>query len=338
MANNNPKYKPLLNNKLFLKYIPHGIDHTLFKPLSINEQGNTLEIKKDNTTYSITEFEEMLEFKNKILNGRFYDFIILFNSRNIRRKSVGDILLSFHQFNMMLSEDQRKGTLMIMHTHIVDENGTDLGAVKSALCDDDNIIFSVDKLETKHMNYLYNIADVTINISSNEGFGLSTAESLMSGTPIIVNVTGGLQDQCGFVDENNKYLSEKEHYNEEWGSNHDQKYKKCGKWVKPVFPNNRSLAGSPPTPYIFDDRVDWQEVAIKIKEFYDIGHDERKECGKSGRKYLIENNMTANKMGELFINYIDYTLNNFTPKKRFTIINSNKQFNYENYTGISRKD
>ena len=41
------------------------------------------------------------------------------------------------------------------------------------------------------MNFLYNIADVTINIASNEGFGLATCESLMSGTPIIVNVTGG---------------------------------------------------------------------------------------------------------------------------------------------------
>ena len=42
------------------------------------------------------------------------------------------------------------------------------------------------------------MADVTINMASNEGFGLGTCESLMCGTPIIVNVTGGLQDQCGF--------------------------------------------------------------------------------------------------------------------------------------------
>ena len=42
--------------------------------------------------------------------------------------------------------------------------------------------------------FLYNIADVTINMASNEGFGLGTCESLMCGTPISVNVTGGLQD------------------------------------------------------------------------------------------------------------------------------------------------
>ena len=35
-------------------------------------------------------------------------------------------------------------------------------------------------------------------MASNEGFGLGTAEALMAGTPIVVNVTGGMQDQCGF--------------------------------------------------------------------------------------------------------------------------------------------
>ena len=34
-----------------------------------------------------------------------------------------------------------------------------------------------------------------INLASNEGFGLGTAEAVMAGTPMIVNVTGGLQDQ-----------------------------------------------------------------------------------------------------------------------------------------------
>jgi glycosyltransferase involved in cell wall biosynthesis len=48
------------------------------------------------------------------------------------------------------------------------------------------------------------LADATILTSSNEGFGLSIAESIMCGTPVIVNVTGGLQDQIGQVDDNGK--------------------------------------------------------------------------------------------------------------------------------------
>ena len=45
------------------------------------------------------------------------------------------------------------------------------------------------------MGAFYNIADVTINISDAEGFGLATLESLSCGTPIIANMTGGLQEQ-----------------------------------------------------------------------------------------------------------------------------------------------
>ena len=42
---------------------------------------------------------------------------------------------------------------------------------------------------------MYKAADFTINISDAEGFGLATLESLSCGTPIIVNMTGGLQEQ-----------------------------------------------------------------------------------------------------------------------------------------------
>ena len=44
---------------------------------------------------------------------------------------------------------------------------------------------------------LYNSVDCTINISDAEGFGLATLESLSCGVPIIVNMTGGLQQHSG---------------------------------------------------------------------------------------------------------------------------------------------
>ena len=92
-------------------------------------------------------------------------------------------------------------------------------------------MFIPERLDENDMNMLYNISDVTINIASNEGFGLGTAESLMAGTPIVVNVTGGLQDQCGFRKEDGSLLV-KEDYTTEWGSNHDGRYKEHGEWVK----------------------------------------------------------------------------------------------------------
>lgn len=45
------------------------------------------------------------------------------------------------------------------------------------------------------MAFMYNMADITVNISDAEGFGLSCMESLACETPCIVNMTGGLQEQ-----------------------------------------------------------------------------------------------------------------------------------------------
>ena len=64
---------------------------------------------------------------------------------------------------------------------------------------------------------------VTINKESNEGFGLGTCESLMAGTPITVNVTGGLQDQVGFK-LNDKFVTY-EDYDEIKSFHDDRKWK-----------------------------------------------------------------------------------------------------------------
>ena len=115
-----------------------------------------------------------------------------------------------------------------------DENGTDLPVVKCILESDYKVYFSDKKLEPNQLNCLYNIVSVTINMDSNEGFGLGTCESLMAGTPITVNVTGGLQDQCGFK-LNDKFLNYEDydeikslHDDRKWKDNSDLTW---GDWV-----------------------------------------------------------------------------------------------------------
>ena len=44
-----------------------------------------------------------------------------------------------------------------MHTQISDDNGTDLFAVKKALCPDYNIVFSDQPVDAKRLNYYYNL-------------------------------------------------------------------------------------------------------------------------------------------------------------------------------------
>ena len=205
-----------------------------------------------------------------------------------------------------------------MHTEAISEHGTDLRAVKDALAPGLNIFFSQEKIDTPQMNMLYNIADVTMLLTSNEGWGLSLTESLMSGTMIVANVTGGMQDQMRFVDEKGEWID----FDAEFPSNHRGTYKECGEWAVPVFPSNISLAGSPKTPYIFDDRCSPVDAANALLEVYNLTPEERKKKGVKGREWLMsdEARMSAAGMCKNIVEGIDSTFNNFKPRTKFDII------------------
>ena len=288
-------------------YIPHGINEDEFFPISEGTK----------------EFKKYTRWIKNVTKDKEYDFVLFYNARNIRRKMVGDLVLAWKEFNDKLTEEQRKKCLLLMHTQPKDPNGTDLPAVVQAVAPNTNVIFSDAKLDTEKLNYLYNLADCGILISSNEGWGLSTTESIMAGTPIIVNVTGGMQDQCGFKLKG-EYLTE-EHYKEVeslhnykvWENNKDLTH---GEWVKPVWPRTRSLMGSVPTPYIFDDRCDWEDVANRIKEWYDVPRDERKEAGLKGRVWAQNvAGLTGRKMSQRFIEHMDRGFEKWTPRQQYTI-------------------
>jgi glycosyltransferase involved in cell wall biosynthesis len=285
-------------------YVPHGCNTESFYPItSLHE-----------------EWGELKSFRAGLAD-KDIEFIVLYNSRNIRRKVPGDVVLAYKTFCDMLPKEDADKCALVMHTQPVDENGTDLPELVKAVAPDVKVYFSDSKLDNKHMNFLYNMADVTINIASNEGWGLSTTESLLTETPIIVNVTGGLQDQCGFKKEDGSYITVDD-YTTEWGSNHDGRYKECGEWAKPVFPSSISLVGSIPTPYIFDDRCRWDDAADKIKEWYDVGDDERKRCGELGKEYAFSEKagMTAEMMCQNFIDKMDTAFDKWTPRNRYEIV------------------
>jgi|TARA_R100000030_G_scaffold83522_1_gene66474 glycosyltransferase involved in cell wall biosynthesis len=287
-------------------YIPHGIDEKSFYP--ITDEKELLEMKK---------------FKQSLIGKRPNDFTLLYVNRNIRRKMTGDSLLAFQYFVNQLPEDKRDRVTYVMHTQPVDEHGTDLPTLIEHLMPEVNVVFSNQKLNNKEMNYLYNIADVTMNLASNEGFGLGTCESLMSGTPIIVNVTGGMQDQCGFK-LRDKLLNYRDygaikslHNWKNWENNEELTW---GDWVKPVWPKTRSLMGSVPTPYIFDDRCDWEDAGEKLKEWYDMDKDERRRCGVKGH-YFVKGDgmMSAKAMGDNFFNHMETAFEKWTPRKKYEV-------------------
>ena len=116
------------------------------------------------------------------------------------------------------------------------------------------------------MNVLFNLCDVVALTSSNEGWGLSITEGMMCGKPIIATVTGGMQDQMRFEDENGKWLE----LTKDFPSNHYGTYKKHGKWAFPCYPTNSSIVGSIPTPYILDDRADFRDIANQMEKVYNF--------------------------------------------------------------------
>ena len=290
-------------------YIPHGIPEDKFYPI---------------TELNVGEWDELQKFKSSMLHKKDYDFVVFWNNRNIRRKVPSDVIMAYKTFCDMLPKEKADKCVLVMHTQPVDNNGTDLPEVVKNVCPNHDVIFSHKKLEDRQLNWLYNIADVQINMASNEGFGLGTAEAVMAGTPMIVNVTGGLQDQCGFA-LNGKELTPEDydeihslHDDRKWKDNPDLTY---GEWAKPVWPSSRSLQGSIPTPYIFDDRCRWDDVADRLKEWYDTPTEERKEVGQKGRDWMKkeEIGMSCKNMCERFVQDMDTAFEKWTPRKRFTL-------------------
>jgi glycosyltransferase involved in cell wall biosynthesis len=287
---NGTTWKPLEDWQT--SYVPHGINPDTFKPLTkiSNELGTSP------------------------LNGDKYDFILFYNNRNIRRKHPSDVIFSYKKFCDMLPKEKANKCLLLMHTTPVDENGTDLYAVIDALCPEYDIKFTNVKVDQEKLNEIYNLVDCTINIANNEGFGLTTAESLMAGTPIIANVTGGLQDQMGFNFTEDDYIVV--------GSLHDRfesmHLVKEGDWVIPVWPSSINLNGSVPTPYIFEDSVNVDEVSNAIMTMYKYGKKKRKSVGLKGRKFML-NNLSNKIMCDKMIEGIETTFKNWKPRKKFDL-------------------
>jgi glycosyltransferase involved in cell wall biosynthesis len=284
-----------------IEYVPHGLNNKVFKPIHVEDP-------------------DLLEFKNKVYQGKDYEFTLLFNSRNIRRKSIMDLLLAWKVFTEKLPKSKAKKCSLLLKTDPVDGNGTDIPRVIEYLFPDNesNIQIIGNKLSSQDMSYLYNISDGVALLSSNEGWGLALTEALLTGTPFIANVTGGMQDQMRFEDDEGNWYTP----SPDVPSNHRGTYKKHGNWAFPVYPTSLSLQGSPTTPYIFDDRCSWEDAAVQIENLYNLSPSERKEVGLEGYKWAIgdEAGFTSEKMSNRIIKAIDNLFDTWTPRPKYEFI------------------
>jgi len=219
-------------------YIPHGVDENVFKPFS------AAEIKKQ---------------KEAILGNKKDRFVFFYNSRNARRKMTSDVVRFFKE---LLDEVGQDKAFLLMHTNPRDQEGANLIEVCNLLgLTPDQIAFSSDRVPPEQMAALYNIADVTVCLSNNEGFGLSSLESMMCGTPVISTRTGGLQDQ-NYIPETGK----------EFGVS--------------IKPRTNSYTGSQQIPYITDCRCSDEDILNAYLKMYNMPKDERTKLGLEASEHV----------------------------------------------------
>jgi len=295
-----------VKNKI-IDYVPHGMNSKFFYPIPTDSPEN----------------EEVNKLRQQLFPNGKSRFTLFFNSRNIRRKSIPDTILAWKYFVDSLPENEANECYFILHTDLVSDAGTDLLAVRDYIFGSDykNILFSTKKIPTNQLNMLYNVADAQILLSSAEGWGLALTEAMLTATPIIANVTGGMQDQMRFEDENGEWYTP----SADVPSNHTGKYKKHGKWAYPVYPNNRSLVGSPQTPYIWDDRCRPEDATEQIQKLYSLTPEERKELGMAGYEWATgdEAKFTSEKMGDTVIKNLEQLFETWTPRKHYELVNAN---------------
>tara|TARA_R110002020_G_scaffold372936_1_gene584332 strand:+ start:152 stop:1597 length:1446 start_codon:yes stop_codon:yes gene_type:complete len=289
-----------------IKYIPHGLNHKIYRPLKTTE-----------------ELDKMEEMKYKLFGKDEIDFILFFNSRNIRRKQIPDAMWAFRMFLDSLPKEKADKCRFLLHTEISHEAGTDLEAVRELLFEEkypNAIKFDTAKWATEELNLLYNITDCQILLTSNEGWGLTLTEAMLSGNPIIANVTGGMQDQMRFEDKNGNWFTP----SPEVPSNNSGKYKKHGEWAFPCYPTSRSIQGSPVTPYIWDDRCKPEDAADRIREVYNLGREKRKELGLKAREWCLgkEAGFTAEYQGARVIEALDELFNTWESRLIFEVIDT----------------
>jgi glycosyltransferase involved in cell wall biosynthesis len=219
-----PEYKSKTN------FIPHAVPAEEFYPLS----DAAIRMSKE-----------------KYLSGREDFWTLFWINKNFSRKRPGDMIYAWSLFiERLISEGKTLDVTLLMHTDPDASYGAGLRDLVKKFNVQDSVKFSKNNIDPHQLNELYNMADCTINISNAEGFGLSTLESMMTGTPIIAPLLGGQTRQV--ID----YRTDTEN----------------GRAL-PI--ELKSVNSSQQVPYIFDQWTTPETIADKIYEMYSLSTEDK---------------------------------------------------------------
>jgi len=243
-------------------YLPHAVPTDIFSKL---------------------DKSDISRFRSERFNLSENDFLIFWNNRNARRKQSGSLIFWFNDFLKKLQKKHKgaKATLL-MHTEPNDPNGQDLYAITKNLgLVDGEVLISTEKVDIPNLALIYNAADVTVNISDAEGFGLATFESMACETPIITTMTGGLQEQVTALDKVSEQIMLKR----------NAKAKPITEYEHGIGlePSSKAIIGSQEVPFIYEDRLSGDQISEALLKMYEYGPEKRAKLGEAGRAHVIKN-------------------------------------------------
>lgn len=280
--------------KPYIVHVPHGQNANVFKPIPE---------------------AELAEMKKNLFRNQTFDFTVMLNSRNQGRKRIPDLILAFKQFTESLTPEQADKCALLLHTELSSPNGTDLMETCMALAPSCHIFLNSQPFTQQDLAKMYNCADVVAAVSNAEGFGLSINEAMLCGVPVMATVTGGLQDQMGFLDDGGELVK----FDRDFTSNATGRYRTHGTWAYPIFPTARNIIGSPVTPYLFDDNASIEAIQAGLVYWYVAGQQERKRRGAKGREYCLKNGYNSDALGKTFLEVVNKTIAEFKKQNTFTI-------------------
>jgi glycosyltransferase involved in cell wall biosynthesis len=202
-------------------YLPHAVNEEIFHPAKTDEEHRAVSIMRKRIIDSSTAVHPQKK-------------IFFWNNRNARRKQSGTLIWWFKEWLDKVGHD--KATLL-MHTDPRDPHGQDLPHLINHLgLNNGQVLMSTKKI------------------------GLATLESLSCGTPIIVNMTGGLQEQV--TDGKNWF----------------------GFGIEPV---SKTVIGSLQVPYIYEDRISQRDFERALTKALKNPSKKYRQMSTQGRRHVL---------------------------------------------------
>ena len=255
--------------KLFIeddiKVIPHGVDKFIYKPEKPFEKRKEIAIAKYNAFLAQYRAGQLPITKD--------DFVILNPNRNTFRKNYAKMIEGFADFYKKVGQPANVKLLVSGHPydqqgdnffHIWEHVKEDYGIKSSPIFSLASNFYTPDSI----INASYNFADVVINTANGGGWELTSAEAAACKTALIVpnhtcfpEMYAGAAEFLDVHDTHYVRFPACKHYEVSSQSVSDKLLKYY------ADPKHRSEMGQKAYDVISQDKYDWDNVALQMKDF-----------------------------------------------------------------------